>query len=183
MASCLFASPTSRLSSAQRGAECRLPVFHTETQRNYQGNSLGVTLQRSFHCACRLSRCRCVGFIFSPWSLTGVRTWGYPDLPPSYNVKSIEHLPVRTATRSPLTVWKINTSYAIAALMIGQTKLVIPLISCSNKFQYGILHHYSIAKLVIASWLSPFITRLLTVFSLPRSDCFNNHQIGYVKLK
>lgn len=46
MASCLFASPTSRLSSAQRGAECRLPVFHTETQRNYQGNSLGVTLQK-----------------------------------------------------------------------------------------------------------------------------------------
>jgi len=123
MASCLFASPTSRLSSAQRGAECRLPVFHTETQRNYQGNSLGVTLQRSFHCACRLSRCRCVGFIFSPWSLTGVRTWGYPDLPPSYNVKSIEHLPVRTATRSPLTAWKINTSYAIAALMIGRAKL------------------------------------------------------------
>ncbi|OLY70929.1 hypothetical protein B9P84_12965 [Citrobacter braakii] len=28
---------------------------------------------------------------------------GFPDLPPSYNAKSIEHLPVRTATRSPLT--------------------------------------------------------------------------------
>ncbi|GAL44543.1 hypothetical protein YceQ [Citrobacter werkmanii NBRC 105721] len=25
-----------------------MPVFHTETQRNYQGNSLGVTLQKSF---------------------------------------------------------------------------------------------------------------------------------------
>jgi len=24
-----------------RGAECRLPGFHTETQRNYQGNCLG----------------------------------------------------------------------------------------------------------------------------------------------
>ncbi|QUI98548.1 hypothetical protein KCP74_20725 [Salmonella enterica subsp. enterica] len=36
MARDYFASPTSRLSSAQRGAECRLPVFHTETQRNYQ---------------------------------------------------------------------------------------------------------------------------------------------------
>lgn len=79
MASCLFASPTSRLSSAQRGAECRLPVFHTETQRNYQGNSLGVTLQRSFHCAYRLSRCGCVGFIFLPQPLTGVST-GVPRL-------------------------------------------------------------------------------------------------------
>ena len=66
MASCLFASPTSRLSSAQRGAECRLPVFHTEIQRNYQGNSLGVTLQRRFHYVHRLSRRRCVGFICSP---------------------------------------------------------------------------------------------------------------------
>jgi len=28
-----------------RGAKCRLPVFHTEIQRNYQGNSLG-TLSR-----------------------------------------------------------------------------------------------------------------------------------------
>lgn len=134
MASCLVASPTSRLSSAQRGAECRLPVFHAEKQRNYQRNRLGITLQKYFH------------------------------------------LPVRTATRSPLTAWKINTSYAIAALMIGQTKLVIPLISCSNKFQHGILHHYSIAKLVIASWLSPFITRLLTVFSPAYTDCSNNKQ-------
>ena len=134
MASCLVASPTSRLSSAQRGAECRLPVFHAEKQRNYQRNRLGITLQKYFH------------------------------------------LPVRTATRSPLTAWKINTSYAIAALMIGQTKLVIPLISCSNKFQYGILHHYSIAKLVIASWLLPFITRLLTVLSPAYTDCSNNKQ-------
>ncbi|MGE9637257.1 hypothetical protein ACQP3J_08705 [Escherichia coli] len=61
MASCLVASPTSRLSSAQRGAECRLPVFHAEKQRNYQRNRLGITLQKYFH------------------------------------------LPVRTATRSPLT--------------------------------------------------------------------------------
>ena len=136
MASCLVASPTSRLSSAQRGAECRLPVFHAEKQRNYQRNRLGITLQKYFH------------------------------------------LPVRTATRSPLTAWKINTSYAIAAWMIGQTKLVIPLISCSNKFQHGKRHHYSIAKLVIASWLSPFITRLLTVLSPAHTDCSNNKQNG-----
>jgi len=73
-----------------RGAECRLPVFHTEKQRNYQGNSLGKTLQRRFH------------------------------------------LPGSTATRSPLTVWKINTSYAIAAWMIGQTKWVIPSLTLQN---------------------------------------------------
>ena len=53
----------------------------------------------------------------------GSKLLGIPDLPPSYNAKSIEHLPVRTATRSPLTAWKINTSYAIAALMIGRAKL------------------------------------------------------------
>ena len=136
MASCLFHVANLTAVARLRGAECRLPVFHTETQRNYQGNSLGKTLQRRFH------------------------------------------LPVSTATRSPLTVWKINTSYAIAALMIGQTKLVIPLISCSNKFQHGKRHHYSIAKLVIASWLSPFITRLPTVFSPAYTDCSNNKQNG-----
>ena len=134
MASCLVASPTSLLSSAQRGAECRLPVFHAEKQRNYQRNRLGVTLQKYFH------------------------------------------LPVRTATRSPLTAWKINTSYAIAAWMIGQTKLVIPLISCSNKCQHGKRLHYSIANLVIASSLLPFITGLLTVFSPASTDCSNNKQ-------
>ncbi|AHE45287.1 hypothetical protein KP13_32016 [Klebsiella pneumoniae subsp. pneumoniae Kp13] len=45
----------------------------------------------------------------------------------------------------------MTTSYAIAAWAIGQTKLVIPLMSCSNKMQYGKRSHYSIANLVIAS--------------------------------
>ena len=48
MASCLVHVANLTVVARLRGAECRLPVFHTETQRNYQGNSLGVTLQKSF---------------------------------------------------------------------------------------------------------------------------------------
>ncbi|SCX38931.1 hypothetical protein SAMN02927897_00425 [Kosakonia sacchari] len=61
MASRLFTSPTSRLSLAKEAQCVGCLCFLWKTQRNYQGNSLGKTLQRRFH------------------------------------------LPVRTATRSPLT--------------------------------------------------------------------------------
>ncbi|TAI84307.1 hypothetical protein EG333_14805 [Pectobacterium versatile] len=32
------------------------------------------------------SSCRCVGFPYSPQSLTGVSSWGFVRLPPSYNL-------------------------------------------------------------------------------------------------
>ncbi|QUJ08971.1 hypothetical protein KCP77_16810 [Salmonella enterica subsp. enterica] len=44
-------SPTSRLSSAQRGAELSVAaLFHTETQRSIRGNGTGIaaTLRRSY---------------------------------------------------------------------------------------------------------------------------------------
>ncbi|AHE45288.1 hypothetical protein KP13_32017 [Klebsiella pneumoniae subsp. pneumoniae Kp13] len=69
-----------------------------------QGNSLGcITREYSIYTR-RLSRCRHGGLTCSPRSGDPDELPGVPELTPSCDLKSIEPVPVRTATRSPLTV-------------------------------------------------------------------------------
>jgi hypothetical protein len=54
-----------------------------------------------------------------------------------------------TGSSSESSDWGEQVKPLLLRWMIGQTKLVIPLISCSNKCQHGKRLHYSIANLVI----------------------------------
>ena len=49
MASCLVHVANLTVVARLRGAECRSPVFQTETQRNYSGEQPGMYHQRIFH--------------------------------------------------------------------------------------------------------------------------------------
>ena len=95
------------------------------------------------------------------------------------------HFTGQTATRSPLTAWMYKTSYAIAALMNTQAKLVIPQNSlllqvstrktatlfhckpCDSKMTFAIYHPVTHSFLTSNFWLLQIAADKDTRASLP----------------
>jgi len=65
-----------------RGAECRSPVFQTETQRNYSGEQPGMYHQRIFHLYTSSFKWFRVGRACSPQSIACTTDWRFSLLQP-----------------------------------------------------------------------------------------------------